>query len=52
MRQCGRTLLQVPADLADGDYVLSWRWDAEQGAQVWTTVCAALGRLSALSVFL
>ena len=39
MRQCDRTLPQVPADLADGDYVLSWRWDAEQGAQVWAT-CA------------
>jgi hypothetical protein len=29
--------LQVPADLPDGHYVLSWRWDCEQGAQVWTT---------------
>ena len=29
--------LQVPLDLPTGDYVLSWRWDCEQGAQVWTT---------------
>merc|ERR1712232_10874 len=29
--------LQVPSNLPDGHYVLSWRWDAEQGAQVWTT---------------
>jgi hypothetical protein len=25
----------VPADLAPGHYVLSWRWDAEQTKQVW-----------------
>jgi len=29
--------LQVPADLPSGDYVLSWRWDAEQTPQVWNT---------------
>ena len=29
--------LQVPLGLPTGDYVLSWRWDCEQGAQVWTT---------------
>merc|ERR1711879_1059582 len=29
--------LQVPAALPNGDYVLSWRWDCEQGPQVWTT---------------
>lgn len=29
--------LQVPQGLPAGDYTLSWRWDCEQGAQVWTT---------------
>lgn len=29
--------LQVPIGLATGEYAISWRWDAEQGAQVWTT---------------
>lgn len=29
--------LQVPSNLPTGDYVISWRWDVEQGAQVWTT---------------
>jgi len=28
--------LQVPHDLAPGDYVLSWRWDCEQTPQVWS----------------
>jgi hypothetical protein len=28
--------VHVPADLAAGDYVLSWRWDAEQTKQVWS----------------
>jgi hypothetical protein len=28
--------LAVP-DLTPGNYVLSWRWDVEQGSQVWTT---------------
>lgn len=31
--------LQVPQDLPPGDYVLSFRWDVEQTAQVWNT-CA------------
>lgn len=31
--------LQVPTALPNGDYVLSWRWDCEQGGQVWNT-CA------------
>lgn len=31
--------LQVPSNLPTGDYVLSWRWDVEQGAQIWNT-CA------------
>eukprot|EP00036_Acanthoecidae_sp_10tr_P012007 CAMPEP_0182917744 /NCGR_PEP_ID=MMETSP0105_2-20130417/1687_1 /TAXON_ID=81532 ORGANISM="Acanthoeca-like sp., Strain 10tr" /NCGR_SAMPLE_ID=MMETSP0105_2 /ASSEMBLY_ACC=CAM_ASM_000205 /LENGTH=475 /DNA_ID=CAMNT_0025054763 /DNA_START=27 /DNA_END=1454 /DNA_ORIENTATION=+ len=25
----------VPKDLAPGDYVLSWRWDCEETAQIW-----------------
>lgn len=31
--------LVVPAFLPTGDYILSFRWDSEQGPQVWTT-CA------------
>lgn len=31
--------LQVPSNLPIGNYVLSWRWDVEQGGQIWTT-CA------------
>lgn len=31
--------VKIPADLAPGDYVLSWRWDAEQTPQVWAN-CA------------
>lgn len=31
--------LEVPADLPEGDYVLSFRWDVEQTPQVWTS-CA------------
>jgi hypothetical protein len=31
--------VKVPADLAPGDYVLSWRWDVEQTPQVWAN-CA------------
>lgn len=27
--------VQVPEDLPAGDYLLSWRWDAEQSPQVW-----------------
>lgn len=27
--------VEVPADLAPGDYVISWRWDCEQTPQVW-----------------
>ena len=29
----------IPADLPAGDYVLGWRWDAEETAQVWSN-CA------------
>lgn len=31
--------VEVPADLEEGTYVLSWRWDCEQSAQVWQS-CA------------
>merc|ERR1711904_348155 len=31
--------VKIPADLAPGDYVLSWRWDVEQTPQVWAN-CA------------
>jgi len=31
--------LQVPSNLPAGEYVLSFRWDCEQGAQIWNT-CA------------
>ena len=27
--------VEVPADLAPGKYVLSWRWDCEESTQVW-----------------
>jgi len=27
--------MQVPENLPTGDYLLSWRWDTEQGPQVW-----------------
>jgi hypothetical protein len=27
--------VEVPVDLEPGEYVLSWRWDCEQSAQVW-----------------
>lgn len=30
-------LLQLPAALAPGDYVLGWRWDCEQTPQVWSS---------------
>jgi len=31
--------LQVPANIETGEYLLSWRWDCEQSAQIWQT-CA------------
>ena len=31
--------VEVPAELAPGDYVLSFRWDCEQTPQIWTA-CA------------
>jgi hypothetical protein len=32
--------VQVPANLTAGNYVLGWRWDAEQGAQIWCVLPA------------
>lgn len=31
--------VEIPADLPPGDYVLGWRWDCEETAQVWAA-CA------------
>jgi hypothetical protein len=31
--------VEVPADLEAGEYLLSWRWDAEQSPQIWQS-CA------------
>lgn len=31
--------LQIPTDIEAGEYLLSWRWDCEQSAQIWQT-CA------------
>jgi hypothetical protein len=31
--------VQIPKDLAPGDYVLSFRWDCEQTPQIWAN-CA------------
>lgn len=25
----------IPSDIEEGDYLLSWRWDAEQSPQIW-----------------
>ena len=38
--------VEVPADLEPGAYVLSWRWDCEQSAQVWQN-CADVTLVSA-----
>lgn len=32
-------LLQIPIDIPPGDYVLQWRWDCEETAQIWAS-CA------------
>jgi len=32
-------VVQVPAELPPGDYVLGWRWDCEETAQIWSN-CA------------
>jgi len=29
--------LQLPGDLAPGDYVLGWRWDCEESTQIWSS---------------
>ena len=31
--------VEIPQDLAPGDYVLSFRWDCEQAPQIWNA-CA------------
>ena len=31
--------VRIPQGLAPGDYVLSWRWDCEETAQIWAN-CA------------
>jgi len=33
--------VQVPSDLPEGDYILSFRWDCEQTSQVWNQ-CASI----------
>jgi hypothetical protein len=32
-------MVLIPKDLVPGDYVLSWRWDCEETAQIWSN-CA------------
>merc|ERR1712203_85059 len=32
-----KDLVKVPEELVPGQYVLSWRWDAMSGAQVWVS---------------
>lgn len=34
--------VKIPKDLEPGNYVLSFRWDCEQGAQVWNTCSSIL----------
>ena len=29
--------VQIPEDLEEGEYVISWRWDCEQTPQVWNS---------------
>jgi len=29
--------VQLPGDLAPGDYVLGWRWDCEESTQIWSS---------------
>ena len=31
-----KDMVMVPAKLASGDYVLSWRWDTDRSNQVWS----------------
>ena len=30
-------VLEIPADTTPGEYVLGWRWDVEETAQVWSS---------------
>eukprot|EP00041_Stephanoeca_diplocostata_P025534 m.670651 g.670651 ORF g.670651 m.670651 type:complete len:77 (-) comp22767_c0_seq1:1317-1547(-) len=30
-------MVQLPAGLVPGSYVLGWRWDCEESTQVWTS---------------
>merc|ERR1711973_211912 len=30
-------ILQIPASLAPGNYVLGWRWDCEESTQIWSS---------------
>lgn len=30
-------VLQIPADIPAGDYVVGWRWDCEESAQIWSS---------------
>jgi len=41
----------IPGDLEAGDYVLNWRWDSEETAQVWQN-CADVHIAAAVSVVL
>lgn len=34
-------VLQIPNDIPTGDYVIGWRWDCEESAQIWAS-CADL----------
>jgi len=34
-----KDLVQVPSDIPEGDYILSFRWDCQRSAQVWSS-CA------------
>ena len=36
-----KDLVQVPENLATGEYVLSFRWDCQQSPQVWNS-CATI----------
>jgi hypothetical protein len=38
--------VEVPAELAPGDYTLSWRWDAEINHQVWYVWCCVALRFA------
>ena len=45
--------VKIPAWLPAGDYVLSWRWDCEETAQIWTNcadVTIKVGQISDMVV--